>query len=133
MPRLPKENLPVDKKRCTKCLSVYPRSNFWNTKNTKDGLQCKCKRCHGEAYFIGKYGINREGRKTIISKQNGICANPLCGKTICEVSAHLDHNHSTGKIRGALCLGCNMSLGLLGEDQQRISGLVIYLQKHQDV
>ena len=41
----------------------------------------------------------------------GICSNPFSGKDKC-----LDHCHSTGAYRGALCRQCNAALGKLGDD-----------------
>ena len=41
----------------------------------------------------------------------GICSNTFSGKDKC-----LDHCHSTGAYRGALCRQCNAALGKLGDD-----------------
>jgi hypothetical protein len=39
----------------------------------------------------------------------------------------IDHDHDTGAIRGILCHGCNTSLGLLKESQDRLTKLSAYL------
>ena len=38
-----------------------------------------------------------------------------------------DHCHKTGEFRGWLCDGCNLALGLLGDDIIRVTKLVNYL------
>ena len=42
----------------------------------------------------------------------------------------IDHNHTTGEIRGILCHHCNSALGLLKEDENRILALLQYNRKH---
>ena len=59
--------------------------------------------------------------------QNFECANPGCSNP----TQHLDHNHSTKEVRGFLCSGCNKALGYLGEDYQRMAGLMQYLSEHE--
>lgn len=49
-----------------------------------------------------KYRITRSEYDEYMSKPCGICGAP---------SKHLDHNHETGFIRGALCHRCNLGLG----------------------
>jgi hypothetical protein len=40
----------------------------------------------------------------------------------------VDHNHRTGKVRGILCSPCNTTLGLMGEDPERMHLLIGYLK-----
>lgn len=61
--------------------------------------------------------------------QAGECANPGCSNP----AQHLDHNHTTGQVREFLCAGCNKALGYLGEDYQRMVGLIQYLSTHEQV
>ncbi|ALF00603.1 endonuclease VII [Mycobacterium phage Bricole] len=49
-----------------------------------------------------EYGITREEYDAYMAKPCGICGEP---------SKHLDHNHTTGEIRGGLCHRCNLGLG----------------------
>jgi hypothetical protein len=41
--------------------------------------------------------------------QDGKCK--ICGGTELK-NLHIDHDHATGKIRGLLCMRCNMGLGV---------------------
>lgn len=73
------------------------------------------------------YGITQEEYDTKLNLQEGVCA--IChglqtqGKQFLAV----DHNHTTGEIRGLLCQDCNVALGLLKEDTSRLQNMVAYL------
>ena len=84
-------------------------------------------------YDLNKsYGITVEQYNSLFSKQGGRCA--VCLKTASEKGMgrkkHLcvDHNHSTGEIRGLLCDPCNRGIGLLQDDYEIISNAVNYLK-----
>jgi len=42
----------------------------------------------------------------------------------------VDHNHTTGQVRGILCVPCNSALGQLREDEERFMRLVKYMTKY---
>lgn len=52
---------------------------------------------------------------------------------ICDQKKRLvyDHDHSTGKFRGWLCDGCNVSLGRFNDDIALFKRAIEYLQKSQ--
>lgn len=54
-----------------------------------------------------KYGISQEEYDAMLINQNGGCA--LCDRTPEEEGRQLavDHDHTTGKVRGLLCWWCN--------------------------
>ena len=41
---------------------------------------------------------------------------------------HADHDHDTGAFRGILCMNCNVALGLLGDDIERLRSLLKYME-----
>lgn len=41
----------------------------------------------------------------------------------------IDHNHVTGKVRGKLCHGCNVALGMARDDIATLEGLINYLKE----
>jgi hypothetical protein len=63
------------------------------------------------------YGITLEQYDEMFTKQNGVCA--ICGKPETGKNQHgvvrlsVDHNHSTGEVRGLLCTRCNKHLGII--------------------
>ena len=74
-----------------------------------------------------KYGMTLEDYDQLLEEQGGGCA--VCGatKSLGRDTLNVDHCHTTGKIRGILCSECNMALGLLGDDPERIRKLEEYL------
>jgi len=61
-----------------------------------------------------------ETKKQFAQKQNYIC--PLCKTDFSDhdfSKIHLDHDHETGMIRGALCAGCNRFEGKTKNAKQR--------------
>lgn len=72
------------------------------------------------------YGITEKQWQAMFRKQGGACA--LCRKIFVK-TPHVDHCHDTGKIRGLLCMNCNLSLGTLGDTAEALQKVVQYLQK----
>lgn len=63
-----------------------------------------------------KYGITLEDYDQMFIKQDGRCK--ICGihAEHTHRGLHIDHCHTTGKVRGLLCLTCNQGLGIFTED-----------------
>lgn len=57
------------------------------------------------------YGITREQFDELWRTQSGKCA--ICEETLIDENrqTHVDHDHTTGKVRGLLCVDCNVGLG----------------------
>ena len=54
------------------------------------------------------------------------------GASYGEVKAlSVDHDVMTGKIRGMLCGSCNMAIGILGHDPDRLRAAADYLERHR--
>ena len=68
------------------------------------------------------YGISPEDYDAMLAKQGGLCA-------ICLNAAKLvvDHNHTTGRVRGLLCPECNQAIGLLRENRASLQNAITYL------
>ena len=82
-----------------------------------------------EGVIKSKYGIGIEELSDILDSQKGCCK--ICKETLIKPdsqnSYHIDHSHSSGRVRGLLCSNCNMSLGLLHENKETILSMYNYL------
>ena len=78
--------------------------------------------CSSHSRAVVTYGMSLEDAIALYDVNK--CFNPGCLNTR---QLHIDHDHDTGRVRGLLCGGCNKSLGFLGEDRDRIRGLLEYL------
>lgn len=76
--------------------------------------------------LLQKYGISLQEKIQLFEKQLGLCA-------ICEFkfetvySAHVDHDHKTGKVRGLLCLTCNHLIGKAKDSVSILQKAATYL------
>jgi len=73
-----------------------------------------------------RHGITPEQYETMLESQAGCCA--VCGAKPNGRRLHVDHNHTTGAVRGLLCHNCNVALGLLAEDSGRLRALATYTE-----
>ncbi len=78
--------------------------------------------------YIQNYGITLDDYNILFIEQNGCCK--ICTKHQNEFKMKLsvDHNHSTGEIRGLLCQKCNHGIGLFNEDKTIIKAVLEYLK-----
>ena len=85
---------------------------------------------------LKKYGLTLDEYSQMLEEQNHVCAvckQPETSKNqFGTVSLAVDHCHETGLNRGLLCMACNRSIGMLGEDVKRIESVIEYLKKHKN-
>lgn len=82
-----------------------------------------------ERHLKSKYGITQADFDKMLEEQNGKCK--ICSTPQEEAALkrlHVDHDHSTGEIRGLLCSRCN---GALGWYEKHKEGIENYLIKNQ--
>ena len=80
-----------------------------------------------------KYNITPEDAVALFEKQNFSCA--ICNKPLLKTTGrkdipHVDHCHSTGKVRGILCFSCNVSLGHFKDDVKLLQKAIDYLNNN---
>lgn len=64
----------------------------------------------------------------LLAAQRGVCA--ICGRAPNGRAHHIDHSHSTGKIRGVLCMNCNQGLGHFKDDPTLLGQAIAYLLQY---
>jgi len=83
-------------------------------------------------YLKKKYGITTQQLAEMWIGQDNKCGNTGCLEPLVRGNAGfaVDHCHQTGKIRGLLCMRCNVSLGNVKDSVTRLFGLIKYLKHH---
>lgn len=114
---------------CKTCFKLYqkPRrkrntqlARIWN-KHNKDKVW--------SSGIMTRYGISITEYNRLLEQQNGVCA-------ICEKPERLkrklsvDHSHTSKRVRGLLCIHCNLILGLAKEKPEILSNAIEYLEKN---
>ncbi len=79
------------------------------------------------AYRLGHdFGITVEDWARMFNAQAGKCA--ACRRYFeSSKHTHVDHCHTTGKVRGLLCQGCNKAIGNMRDNVNSVIKLAIYL------
>lgn len=118
---------------CRQCVALYNRD--WrreSARSTHAGKRVECTQCGeplapapGRKYImqicrtcapdvrfrsmVKRYGVDKQMFEAMYLDQDGKCAIMSCLR---EAKA-IDHDHVTGRVRGLLCLGCNVAVGFL--------------------
>lgn len=81
-----------------------------------------------------KFNIGLAEYQVMFDAQKGVCA--ICSKPETafrkgkSVPLAVDHDHTTGKIRGLLCTACNIAIGALQDSAKVIRSAADYLDKY---
>ena len=79
-----------------------------------------------------RFGITLDEYTQLLEKQNFCCA--ICSRHSDEFTKalYVDHDHTTGIVRGLLCQKCNSALGFLNDSVETIKRALDYLEKSRD-
>lgn len=85
---------------------------------------------------LQRYGIDWESYNKMLLKQDNVCAICLKMETKKNQSGKatnlsIDHNHTTGKVRGLLCSNCNFAIGHLDDNPYLCERAMKYLLNNQ--
>jgi hypothetical protein len=78
-----------------------------------------------ERHLIRKYGVTLADYERMFAAQDGRCG--VCGKTQ-ERAFDVDHDHSSGEVRGLLCTSCNRMIGHGGDSPETLEAAAAYLR-----
>lgn len=129
----------TDKALCVECNNAssrrYRDSNpgigSENVRRWRENNPEAAKELYANAGRLWRYGITREEFEARLSAQGNACA-------ICRVKfdgaskstrPHVDHDHTTGAVRGILCHHCNSGIGHLRESQTILASAAAYLRR----
>lgn len=129
-------------KTCTKCKQTKTIDEFnkirilagcYQKLTFVDGYHDLCKICktqRRENYSLKhKYGMRRTDFDTMMKDQDKCCF--LCKKDLSILprqKQHVDHSHSTGKVRGILCISCNHGLGKFQDNPELLRKAATYIE-----
>lgn len=144
-------------KTCIKCQQTKPLTDFYKHRKAKDKLASKCKLCDkayrlvwaaanrdrlvryrkdNSAKFVEQnkwryrehhYGLTKEMFLVLLEEQGNLCK--ICGMEF-NKEPHVDHCHSTGKVRGLLCGNRNTALGLTKDSTETLGKMIVYLTEN---
>lgn len=135
----------TDRKHFAKglCQRCYYNTPEWREKarayNNRPEVRAKRnarqreKNTDGGGHLWDRYKITLEEYDRLLHDQNGQCA--ICGsedpKREGDKRLLVDHDHSTGEVRGLLCHDCNMGIGRFNDDPELLMAAIRYLQQKQ--
>lgn len=133
-------------KVCNGCSREKTLDSFYRNPSVKSGYAAICKECNKEraiawrknnmARFLEikrasnrkkRYGISIETYNRMLIEQKGECK--ICKSKFRNLQ--IDHDHSTGKIRGLLCNPCNRILGMAKDSTLILASAIQYLSMHK--
>jgi hypothetical protein len=136
---LERPEVPEGAKWCPRCEQIKSISAFGRNRANKSGLADYCRPCHNRVMADNKtknhgstrsyllklrYGLTEEAVAEIADRQARRCLICLHARPL-----HVDHDHSTGEIRGLLCFRCNGALGQFRDDSEVMRRAVDYLER----
>ena len=111
-------------RRCRSCLNAIARDR--RKKFPQTLLESRVKSVKN------RYKLTEEEYLKLSAKAAGHCQ--ICGvseETLTK-SLHIDHCHTTGRVRGLLCHGCNVGLGHFKDSIELMEKATDYLKRGED-
>lgn len=128
-------------KTCNKCGTSKPITDYYKHPTGKDGYASICKPCKAE-YESSRYdsqarrertlkegyGMSLDEYDALLADQGHSCA--ICGTGDPGHNSGrfvVDHDHTTGDVRGLLCCSCNLMLGKAYDNVSILKSAINYL------
>lgn len=131
---------PEGMKFCPRCEQVLPLDDFVRNRSTKTGIGSYCRPCQNNAasesikrlhgstrhyHLTQRYGMGAAEVETMLDGQAWRCL--ICWIALTAKTAHVDHDHATGRVRGILCFNCNGGLGQFQDNARLLRSAAAYL------
>jgi len=82
--------------------------------------------------YKSKYNITVEDFSILLEEQNFSCKICKTNQNDLKKTLAVDHDHTTGKVRGLLCHKCNSALGLFKDSTESLKRAIQYLEAAND-
>jgi hypothetical protein len=116
------------------CKRGHISKRFTSTRQCLD-----CQYLRSAAYSKSSHGKLRSKKKHLydtygltLEYVESFTSCKICNTTLTDdrgpAGRCVDHDHTTGEVRGILCNNCNRALGLLGDSTQRLESATDYLK-----
>lgn len=117
----------TEPKKCYRCGEIKPAEGFNSAPENVTGLQSKCKPCQKEYLHEQRYNMPKPYAEMLADQCNQCL---ICGDEPKESdhAFHVDHCHTTGKVRGILCHMCNRGIGHFNDDPDCLRAAAEYLE-----
>jgi len=118
---------------CTRCSAGVRYGSLTYTPEPKPGKRKRMnKPLSHEARLklkLKQYGLTCAAYWAMLEKQGGLCA--ICCVDFAQpgIVKCIDHNHTTGEVRGILCGHCNTGIGFARESVDVLSSMIKYLTR----
>jgi len=114
--------------KCSRCKTEKPATLefFPPHKYKRSGLDSWCRSCRSEyrkETRLPKGIAASEIARAYAARATEVCV--ICGSN---EKLTIDHDHSTGMVRGALCTNCNLGLGHFKDDPELLELAALYLR-----
>ena len=139
----------TDQYICAACRETKDATAFGIDRALPRGRKYSCRECvnakrrggyHVENrryYLKSRYGLTVEEFEDLYDRQGGRCA--ICnrvpikrsggGRARESIGLFVDHDHTTGVVRGLLCHQCNVAIGHFREDPALLRQAILYLDR----
>lgn len=144
---------------CKNCGRTPEETEFGSQPSTIDGLKTICKSCDSDRVsaeyknysddrkrtlsmrhkndldrntaLLRNFGITLHTYNYFLEEQEQSCG--ICKTTFDQqLVPHVDHDHTTLKVRGLLCRTCNSGLGMFKDDINKLGHAITYLKRTSD-
>ena len=138
------------KRVCSSCKEEKSLDCFYKRSDSESGYRSQCKDCHKAGFWrtrdkvkhrkvsyksqlLKRYNIGVEVFNEMFRLQDGKCL--ICASDLENIfldksgsPVAVDHNHTTGQIRGLLCKNCNSGIGYLKDSRSLLEKAIRYLE-----
>lgn len=81
---------------------------------------------------MDRYGLTPKEFAALLAAHDGFCG--ICRTELNDATNKpvLDHDHTTGAVRGFLCNHCNAGIGWFKENAQSLRDAAVYLEQYSN-